>query len=327
MRGLRYYTRMPPKHDIPDSAWLLALLMTPGIGVVTLNRVALALKEARIPFHNVVGHTPSMLRKGLPGGLEWAIAPLSCCESATVDRAVFLHERVLNTGGQWLARSARDYPAGLIGVMDYNAPPLLSVYGDIDLLNQPPVSILGSREPTERGRLMAGELAGWAVKHNRVVISGGANGIDLTAHHAALDAGGATAVMIPQGALTYEGPKWLKPAIEDGKACVVSQCIPDMEWAPSGAMGRNRTIAALGQLVCILDPAPDGGSHKTAQFALEYDKRTLVYAYDKVGSAYQNIIRGGAYPILNEHAQWDEAYLEDQWIGGGHQNRKQAELF
>lgn len=318
---------MGEKHEIPDTAWLLALLMTPGIGVVTLNRVALALKEANIPFHAVVGAKHSVLQKGLPMGLEWASEALACCESATADRALFLHERVLKTGGQWLSRWTSEYPESLLTVMDYNAPPLLSVYGDVELLGRKRVSLVGSREPSGRGKVLAEELAAWSARHGRLVVSGGATGIDLTAHRAVLDAGGDTCVFIPQGGLTYEGPDWLKTFVDSGRAVVVSQLIPDAEWSASGAMGRNGTVAALGQLVCVVDPGLESGSQRTAQVSLDYDRRTLVYAYDRVGSAFQSLMRKGAYPILNEIGEWDEEYMESHWKVGAQLSRKQAELF
>ena len=86
--------------------------------------------------------------------------------------------------------------------MEYNAPPLLTVYGDTELLAQPSVAIVGSRDPSQRGLLLAEELAAWCATNERPVVSGGAQGIDITAHHAALEHGGSTIFMVPEGAAT-----------------------------------------------------------------------------------------------------------------------------
>lgn len=318
---------MVDKHNIPDVAWLLALMMTPGIGMVTVNRLALALHEANVPFHAVVGHSPSVLRKGLPVGLEWAIDAIASCEISIVDRAEYLHGRITKTGGQWLSQAATEYPQSLVEAMGYNAPPVLSVYGNMRLLGGDLISIIGSRDPSEHGRTLAAEISVWASEADRVVVSGGANGIDMAAHKSALDSGGTTCVMIPQGALSYVGPGWLNDFIESGNAVVVSQFIPDAEWSAAGAMGRNRTIAALGRLVYIVDPGERSGSASTAGFSLDYGRRTLVYAYDKVNSAYRNLVGRGAYPILNEDSDWDASYIENHWKCSGHELRKQTELF
>jgi predicted Rossmann fold nucleotide-binding protein DprA/Smf involved in DNA uptake len=318
---------MVEHREMPDGIWFLALLMTPGIGVVTLNRVASALKEADIPLHAVVGHSAGVLRKGLPVGLEWAVDSLTACESATVDRAAFLYDRVVKTGGHWLMRGGRGYPSIVMDVMEYGAPPLFCVYGDASILEAECLSIVGSREPSNRGVVLAEELAEWAVGKTRVVVSGGAEGIDMAAHRRTLNAGGRTCLVIPQGVLTYRGPDWLGGYMESGHACVVSHVIPDWEWSTSSAMSRNRTVAALGRLVCVIDPGRAGGSRRTGQFSLEYARRTLVYGYDKVNGGYSDLVRSGAYPLLNEHEEWDVGYIEGHWSAGCHTSGKQTDLF
>lgn len=318
---------MSGNRDISDGACLLALLMTPGIGVVTLNRLVLALHEAGVPLHAVVGSTASVLSKGLPVGLEWAVEPLVCCEEATVDRAQVLYQRVLDTGGQWVVRGDNEYPESLSKCMEYQAPPLLSVYGDVELLKVPGVSVVGSRDPSEHGLMLSKELAGWAVKNNLSVVSGGAQGIDITAHQAALDAGGQSCFLIPEGCLCFNGPKWLKDFLEGGRAVVVSQFIPDLSWSTAGALTRNRTIAALGEMVCVVDPGTGGGSRRTAEHALEYGKRTLVYAYDKANSSYLELMRAGAYPVISEIGQWDESYIEQHWRNRQQDIQEQVKLF
>lgn len=318
---------MTDHEEIPESACILAMLMTPGIGVVTLNRVASALKESKTPLRAVIGQTPNVLRKGLSAGLEWTFEPLARCEKATIDRANFLYQRVLETGGQWIACFDSDYPVAVRHAMDYNAPPLLTVYGDTELLTQPGVAIVGSRDPSERGLMLAEELASWCATNERPVISGGAQGIDITAHHAALENSGKTVFFIPEGALAYKGPPWVQDFIDSGKAIVVSQSIPDLEWTTSAALTRNRTIAAQAQLLAVIDPGQSGGSLRTGGHALDYARRTLVYAYDKVNSGYMELMRAGAYPVLNEESLWDSDYLENHWVQSGHLESGQVDLF
>ncbi|MFP6580995.1 MAG: DNA-processing protein DprA [Candidatus Hydrogenedentota bacterium] len=313
--------------EIPESACILAMLMTPGVGVVTLNRIAAALKEAKTPLRAVIGQSQAVLQKGLSTGLEWTFEPLSHCETATVERAKFLYNRVHKTGAQWIAYRDSDYPEPIRQAMEYQAPPLLTVHGDSQLLAEPGIAIVGSRDPSKRGLLLAGELAQWCAARNTPVISGGAPGIDLTAHEAVLKAGGRSVFILPQGILTYKGPRWLQKYIDSGHAAVVSQSIPDAEWTTSAALARNRTIAAFARLIGVLDPGQTGGSRRTGGHGIEYARRTLVYAYDKLNSGYTDLIREGAYPVLNETGDWDDGYLENHWVQGGHAEPGQVDLF
>jgi len=98
------------------------------------------------------------------------------------------------------------YPSALAAIDD--APPVLTVRGDVELLNQPSVAIVGARNASTNGRNMAQRLAADlcdATDGNRyVVVSGLARGIDGAAHRGALDAGGATvAVMAGGGDVIY----------------------------------------------------------------------------------------------------------------------------
>ncbi len=318
---------MTTKQEISDTACLLAMLMTPGVGVVTLNRLVLALHQAGIPLHAVASSPESVLGKGLPAGLEWAVQPLSSCESATLDRASLLYQRVLDTGGQWVLYGDEEYPEILSQCMGYYAPPMFSVYGDLELLKQPGVSIVGARDASEHGVALAKELARWSAENGRCVISGGAQGIDLCAHQAALESDGTTALFIPEGCLSFSGPKWLRDYIDGGKAVVISQSIPDTPWTTSAALTRNKTIAALGELVCTIDPGVSSGSRQTAEHALRFEKRSLIYAYDKLNSAYHDLMREGAYPAISESGQWDDAYVEHHWRNRQHDKQEQTELF
>src|SRR6185503_1965743 len=86
-------------------------------------------------------------------------------------------------------------------------PPLLSIAGDAELLSRDAGAIVGSRTPSEAGVTLARLCAQWLAGHRRVVVSGGAQGIDSAAHEAAIAEGGSTIVVLPQGLLTHRvGP-------------------------------------------------------------------------------------------------------------------------
>ena len=82
------------------------------------------------------------------------------------------------------------YPALL---RDIPSPPAaLFVAGDADILWQPQLAVIGSRNPTAGGRDNARDFAGELSRQGMTITSGLAAGIDSIAHAAALDAGGYT---------------------------------------------------------------------------------------------------------------------------------------
>jgi DNA processing protein len=70
------------------------------------------------------------------------------------------------------------------------APSLLYYLGDIELCQQPLVSVVGARKATDDGRKLAAEIARTLTNANFCVTSGLAAGIDTSAMHSAIEAGG-----------------------------------------------------------------------------------------------------------------------------------------
>lgn len=79
------------------------------------------------------------------------------------------------------------------------APLCLWFSGDADVLRQPSLSIVGSRASTTAGLRITHQWAQTIANRGVAVISGGAYGIDGTAHEGALEGGGKTAVVFANG--------------------------------------------------------------------------------------------------------------------------------
>ncbi len=100
-------------------------------------------------------------------------------------------------GGALLAWGEPGYPPRLAEIAD--PPPLLSVSGRVDLLEGPAIALVGARNASANGRMLARSLASDLAAGGLVVISGLARGIDTAAHEGALAAGGATVAVIASG--------------------------------------------------------------------------------------------------------------------------------
>ena len=83
------------------------------------------------------------------------------------------------------------WPKSLID-LGFNMPLGIFFKGDIDLLSQESISIVGTRKSSIYGNSIAGEFAFDLASIGFNVVSGGAIGIDTASHHGALNAQGKT---------------------------------------------------------------------------------------------------------------------------------------
>lgn len=311
----------------PDHALLLALHAREGIGARTLTRWLhwLAGQSARpMDFAN---RPRAELAAAFPGGLDRLITALAKIGEDEIERATRLVYRVQQAGAQFYAVTDPDYPRALLSALNGAAPPFLTILGDAELFARDAGGVVGSRTPSEAGTTLATLCTRWLATHKRVVVSGGAQGIDTTAHAAALESGGATIVVLPQGLLTFRASGPLAAAIEDGRAALVSAFLPDAPWSVGAAVARNELIAGLSRLVCVIEPGSPGGSAKTGHDAMNQKKPALVYPGVDARGTGRVLLQAGAKPLLGPAGRLDEEYLEDVWSGTTSQKPTQQSLF
>ena len=91
---------------------------------------------------------------------------------------------IAQSGGVFITPEDLSWPTR---VNQLAIPPLgLIVKGDISILNNPSLAIVGTRNPTPYGVRLAGDFAAGFVDREWDIISGGAYGIDTAAHRGAL---------------------------------------------------------------------------------------------------------------------------------------------
>ncbi len=310
----------------PDLALVLALHAREGVGARTLSRWLRWALAQGAPLHGFTGRPRGELLAALPAGLDRLVAALAEVDGDELERAERIVERVERAGAQFYAVTDADYPPALLAALDAAAPPLLAVAGDAELLARPAGAVVGTRTPSEAGAALAGYCARWLAGRGRVVVSGGAQGIDTAAHAAALEAGGATIVVLPQGLLTYGASGALAGAIDEGRAALVSQFLPDAPWTVGAAVARNETIAGLARVVCVVEPGSRGGSAKTGQDALNQGKPALVYTGVDPRQTGRALLQAGARPLLGPEGRFSEEHLEEVWREAATRDAVQQEL-
>jgi DNA processing protein len=200
-----------------------------------------------------------------------------------------------------------DYPDILND--DQNAPPLLYSRGDLDLLNRRRVGIVGTRNATEHGRTMAYKFGKVLSQNGVAVVSGLARGIDAAAHRGALSAisdstmsestGNAGPIAVVATGLDVVYPRehhglW-KEVGEQG--LLLSENPPGTGPLPYRFPLRNRIIAALSEVLLVVESRLDGGSLITVREAL--DRGVTVMAVPgatstKAAQGTNMLIRDGA---------------------------------
>ncbi len=178
----------------------------------------------------------------------------------------------LRIGARFVALGEADYPAYLHTVED--APPLLAVRGNADVLRAPLIAMVGSRNASAAGVKMADRLARELGAAGFGVVSGLARGIDAAAHRASL-ATGTVAVLAGGQDRIYppEHASLVDALLESGAA------ISEMPfgWEPRARdfPRRNRLISGVSLGVVVIEAAKKSGSLITARMALEQNREVF----------------------------------------------------
>ena len=157
-------------------------------------------------------------------------------------------------------------------IMD-DGPEKLYCIGDIALLKEKAVSVVGARKCSEYGRQVALKIGSLLAQNNIVTVSGLAEGIDSFAHSSALKEDGKTIAVLGNGPdICY--PRQNKYIYEEilKKGLVISEYEPGTVAKRWHFPRRNRIISAISEAVVVVEASADSGSLITAEYAAEQGK-------------------------------------------------------
>jgi DNA processing protein len=223
--------------------------------------------------------------------------PLRAPSRATAERELAEHERL---GATLIGWGEPGYPERLANIPD--PPPFLAVLGYPHLLEQPCVAVVGARNASTNGRLIARQIAAGLGAEGFCVASGLARGIDAAAHEAALDIG---TVAVVAGGIDVVYPKENQALYEAivAQGAIVCENPPGTEPQARHFPRRNRLIAGLSLGVCVVEAAARSGSLITARLALEQGREVFAVPgspLDPRAHGANDLIRNGA--VLTETA-------------------------
>lgn len=206
---------------------------------------------------------------------------------------------------EWMARYQQHqfftildacYPSQLRQV--YNCPALLFYQGDLSLLQQKSLALVGSRSASLYGLKAARKLVIDLVAEDWVIVSGLAKGIDSACHQTAIQKQGKTIGVIGTG-LDRCYPKETAELHQEmkNKQLVLSEYPNGTPPKKHHFPMRNRIIAGLTQGTCVIEAKKFSGSLITAEAALDYGREVFAVPGEITQLSSEgciNLIKAGA---------------------------------
>ncbi len=194
----------------------------------------------------------------------------------------------------------KEYPKLLRQIPD--APLILACKGNLNLLENQSISIVGTRNCSAYGQRVTKELCEFLSYRNVITVSGMAFGIDAVVHQNSTQT---IAVLptFPSKAIPANNFKIYNSIIENN-GLVVSENIKDEPIASYMYVSRNRIVAGLSSKTVIIEAAEKSGAIITAEYALDYNRE--VYAvpgniFSESSKGCHKLIRSDVARILTSY--------------------------
>jgi len=280
----------PDQHATPIADWL-RLEQAAGVGRRSVHALL------------AVFGTPGAILRAGPAALGAHVTPAQAraiCAPVTPALAALIDATLA-----WLAAPDHHlvtcddprYPPALAEIPD--PPLLLYVSGRVELLAQPLIAVVGSRNASVQGRVDAESFAAALSGAGLCVVSGLALGIDTAAHEGALRGAGSTIAVVGTGLdRVYPARNRALAHRIAAQGCIVSEYPLGMPPLAANFPRRNRIISGLAAGVLVIEAAAQSGSLITAQLAAEQGREVFALP----GSIHSALTKG-CHRLIREGAQ------------------------
>lgn len=249
--------------------------------------------------------------------LEWSISPqefiqyLSTLEKRdliafnsriSLNDVINLKNQIENTLPSTIMLGESLYPTLWLSIPQ---PPILIFYrGNLNLLNQTKVAVIGTRKISDYGKRATEDIVNELVRENIMIVSGLANGVDRMAHETAMNhKKHSTIAIIPTGFEEYYPYNNANLQDEIGiDHLLISEYPPYARVRKHHFIMRNRLVASLCNAVIVIEAASKSGSLITANYALQFNRELFVLPgriYDEQSQGCNDLLALGANMILN----------------------------
>ena len=251
--------------EIVEKSLWISLSFVHGVGTQTFCQL---LKEFGSPS-NVYAASGKQLKEVVSDKIAAEIMK-GVDEEALADSLNWLSQ----TNNHLVTLADPDYPKALLEIAD--PPPVLYAKGNLALLNQPSIAIVGSRNASVQGEKNAEAFANGLCGYGLCIVSGLALGIDGAAHRGALNANGATIAVVGTGLDIVYPAKHRDLAhqiVERG--LIISEFALSTPSKPQNFPKRNRIISGLSLGCLVVEANLQSGSQITARLAAEQGREVF----------------------------------------------------
>lgn len=192
-----------------------------------------------------------------------------------------------------------EYPTVLAN--DVHGPPVLFFRGDLSVLDRRRAGIIGTRSATLAGRNLARRLGRDLSAAGVAVVSGLARGIDIHAHRGTFDAGGFPVGVVASGLdVVYppeHGQEWDQVARH---GLLLSEEPPGAPPEIHKFPRRNRILAALSEVLVVVESRHKGGSMSTVREAITRGRTVMAVPgspHVAVCDGTNGLLKDGCAPV------------------------------
>ena len=288
----------------PDIEKWVKLIRADGVGPKAFARL---LKQFG-GFDGVFGASVAELTKVKGIGVQTAERIRRSLGKFNVDKELELADKL---GVTLIHAGDKRYPAALRVI--YDPPPVLYVKGFLERGDGLAVAIVGSRRCSGYGEEQASRFAHVLASAGFTVVSGGARGVDTSAHRGALMGGGRT-ISVQGCGLFFDFPLENAPLFQKiarNGACI-SELPLEIEAFSENFPARNRIIAGLCMAVLVIEASERSGALLTAQAALEYGREVMA-----VPGKIDSPLSAGSHQLIKQGARLVDC-VEDVMDALGH---------
>jgi DNA processing protein len=258
---------------------ILALKLIPGIGTRSIINII----NSGQTITDLISQPETELKRYIKGNqAQGAIQALKHHSDDFIDKASIQISNLESRGISIISYVDDIYPTFFKLIRDW--PVFLYAKGNLNLLQeQMSIAIVGTRECSDDGRVVAKLIASVFGKVGVNIVSGLALGIDTAAHEGALSVGGATtAVLVDVDNIYPKENKQLSEKILDGNGLLIAENPPGVKMVGGLFATRDRLQSALSLAVFPVETGRKGGTMHTVRYAEEQNR--LLYCPDYSGA-------------------------------------------
>lgn len=200
-----------------------------------------------------------------------------------------------------------------------NPPSRLYALGNINVLNELGIAVVGSRTNTQYGERMCKRFTKNLVEYNINIISGLAYGIDSIAHETCLKNSGKTIAVLPSGLknICRATNKNLIMPILKNNGVIISEYESSISADSAKFLERNRIVAGLSAGTLVIEAGYRSGTRVTARFTKE-NERPLFCVPSSLenikGKTTNELIQQGAKLVTSVEDMFEDIYKDNSEI-------------